>query len=167
MAQRLESTRQDLVVLALVFSLLVSMPLIARSAEADRSSLIEADMVLSELNHLADELEKQRKFSRILLEKIDVMQDRIDQLEARTSDPSKKPPHVIEEHKRPSNDRGEVSKGETTDKEKEAEGKSDQNQSEKSFSDDFDHFLDMGEAMLRRFFGVVKEFRKEFEDNRA
>ncbi len=40
-------------------------------------------------------------------------------------------------------------------------------ESESGLPDNFEDFLDMGEAMMRRFFGVVKEFRKEFDDNRA
>lgn len=33
--------------------------------------------------------------------------------------------------------------------------------------DEFERFLDLGEAMMRRFFGVVREFRKDFDDSRA
>ena len=40
-------------------------------------------------------------------------------------------------------------------------------ESESGLPDNFEEFLDMGEAMMRRFFGVVKEFRKEFDDNRV
>lgn len=45
--------------------------------------------------------------------------------------------------------------------------KDSEEKSAKRLPDDFNEFLDMGEAMMRRFFGVVKEFRQEFEDNRV
>lgn len=147
---------------ALAFCLLAPMPTTAFSAETQKPATIDADIVLSELNHLSDELEKQRKFSRILLEKIDAMQKRIDELESQSSDPSaKKSPSVADEQKPPSSETSKAPNEGTPDKEIQPE------QDGKKLPDEFEQFLDMGEAMLRRFFGVVKEFRKEFEDNRA
>lgn len=145
---RFDNIRRNIAVVGLALCLFVPLSFKVSAMEADSSTTIEADMVLSELNHLADELEKQRKFSRILLKKIDEMQGRIDQLEAGISDQSSKAP------------------GDETPDNKADKG-SEHQQDEKSLSDEFEQFLDMGETMLRRFFGVVKEFRKEFEDNQA
>lgn len=131
--------------------------------EASDPSMIEADMVLGELNHLAEELEKQRKFSRILLKKIDEMQDRIDLLEADNSGQPLKGNKSDEAAKARKASPGDEAERKAGQKDRQAE----REQDKQRLPEDFEQFLDMGEAMLRRFFGVVREFRKEFEDNRA
>ncbi len=79
------------------------------------------------------------------------------------SEPEVSPPETPSAEVKKSPDAGQ---GTTTPK---ADGADKQAEAEKDGKsmDEFERFLDLGEAMMRRFFGVVREFRKDFDDSRA
>lgn len=153
-------------------------------AKPSASSQMDSEMVLNELNHLAKVLEKERKFNRILLEKIDALTVRLNKLEAQPDDlskelseqshlpkaesqtqaPARQPPQSMT--KEPEGKAQSKSKGAQSPKAGKDHAQRNKPQDE-NWPEEFERFLDMGEAMLRRFFGVVKEFRQDFEDNRA
>ena len=162
-----------------------------RSLPAEGQSDLQG-LLLDEMSALANELEEQRRFNAILRDRVDILVHRIAELEelnsqqaARLDDlaeqqemlsrrnfppdapdviiPKEGAPHSIPPapaakapqdlaKKKPSDGSNGSAPAEPTQEELMAE---------------FERFLDMGEAMMRRFFGVVKEFRKEFDDNRV
>lgn len=160
----------------------------AQTQQGDKS--IEQDVdwrdaMLTELATLANALDKQQKFGSILRDKIDILNHRIDQLEQSNDKQAKRITELTEalseaqiesqaQLARPSSEA--VSPKASAPKSPEAKPKAEivpdkipetAPNSEEQAPEDFEQFLDMGEAMLRRFFGVVKEFRKEFDDNRV
>lgn len=128
-----------------------------KAAENDQSDIQDwREALLGEMTRLANELEQQRHFNNLLRDRIDILSHRIEQLEVEQSDSS-------EGHSALSQPPAPKTLQPDTPNDKQNESKS----TEKALPDEFEQFLDLGEAMMRRFFGVVKEFRKEFEDNRV
>ena len=140
--------------------------------------------LLSEMGRMASDLELQRRLNILLEDKVDYMTHRLDQLEQRNLLQAKRIEilqKALTEAKlggalQGKNKAGDTAISKQAEKlltpehqapprkypEKEAEGKAEENE-----ATEFERFLDMGEAMMRRFFGVVQEFRKEFDDNRV
>ena len=126
---------------------------------------------LRELSALATKLERQRKFNDFLRDRVDILNHRIETLEAANKEQAARLKALAEV---PSvapdaQDAGKQAKSDNTAPETKAPPvEADKKDREAGkMPEDFAQFLDLGEAMMRRFFGVVQEFRKEFEDNRV
>ena len=113
-----------------------------------------------------------------MLKKIDDLTKRLGKLEAKLDGTAKNPDEIQKELSEQSRLPQAETKPEGMDKTPvapQSDGKEpkvpvpqdDLAKKDKGWSEEFEQFLDMGEAMLRRFFGVVKDFRQEFEENRA
>ena len=120
---------------------------------------------LEEMGALANELEEQRHFNTLLRDRIDILTHRIEELECEAEERDTArvpvPPEPIPGAPH------EPGVSEKTSPDADAETGGDEETATRSLSDSFEAFLDRGEAMMRRFFGVVNEFRKDFEGNRA
>ena len=139
------------------------------------------------MTSLANELERQSKFNSILRDKIDILNYRIEQLEVHNNEqaarisalseareleelpqsitpaptePAPAGPAVAPTTPELKDERQVQAPKPNKPSAPDTKGKGD-------IPPDFKQFLNMGEAMMRRFFGVVKEFREEFENNRA
>ena len=144
--------------------------------------------LLAELAQLATALEKEQKLNQILRDRLDILDYRIDQLEKQNSE-LKDQIDAMGEAVRPDaapyshpSGKADTKENETPPPDPSGDMELEEEQVEPlappsgapdkeapkddGFSDNFEQFLDMGEAMIRRFFGVVKEFRKEFAQNR-
>ena len=144
-------------------------PSTAPIAQASDSVAAIEDALLSEMARLANELSAMRKHNELLSDKIDILTHRMEELEelnktqsdqisALTESSEKETETPVE--KKPD----QLAQAPKSDRQKQQAPNKD---AEKQLPSDFEQFLDMGEAMMRRFFGVVKEFREEFEDNRV
>ncbi|WP_157967781.1 hypothetical protein [Cohaesibacter intestini] len=152
--------------------------------------------LLAELARLATALEQEQKFNQLLRNRLDILDHRIDLLEEQNSalsdqlgameDAPRSGGAAQTQPSDTSKDKGptasgpmELGKSKQTDQNPPSGGdaqakdpvekqppKADKDD-ESGLPDNFEQFLDMGEAMMRRFFGVVKEFRKEFDENRV
>jgi len=152
--------------------------------------------LLAELARLATALEQEQKFNQLLRNRLDILDHRIDLLEEqnsaltdqlgameegpRSGEATHALPSDTSRQKGPT-DSGPMELGKSKQTEQspplggDAQAKDPvQKQPPKAdksgeggLPDNFEQFLDMGEAMMRRFFGVVKEFRKEFDENRV
>nr|WP_321458428.1 hypothetical protein [uncultured Cohaesibacter sp.] len=151
--------------------------------------------LLSEMERLATDLDLQRRLNMLLEDKVDYLTRRIDRLEQRTIEQAatiealkkpddKAPSQSTKTEKQSSGKKMNIQIIPADEPEKQAENdanpKPDTDSASKAIEkesqkaerqqqelNEFERFLDMGEAMMRRFFGVVKEFRKEFDDNRV
>lgn len=118
---------------------------------------------LEEMGALANELEEQRHFNNLLRDRIDILTQRIEELESEAEERDTARAPVPPEPIPDAPVEPDVSEKSSPD----AEAGGDEETTARSLSDSFEAFLDRGEAMMRRFFGVVNEFRKDFEGNRA
>ncbi|WP_319530711.1 hypothetical protein [uncultured Cohaesibacter sp.] len=137
---------------------------------------------LRELSALATKLERQRKFNDFLRDRVDILNHRIETLEAENKDQAARLKALdearsvaLDEKDAGKDTESEIAAPEKNealapqDKEPEEPPTADDKKGREAgkMPEDFAQFLDLGEAMMRRFFGVVQEFRKEFEDNRV
>ena len=169
---------RDLVIAGALGSMLAITPSHLSAQEADgtapgkaptssEQSEVPADdwreAFLEEMGALANELEEQRHFNTLLRDRIDILTQRIEELESeaeeRDTARAPVPPEPIPD--------GPVEPDVSENSSPDAETGGDEETATRSLSDSFEAFLDRGEAMMRRFFGVVNEFRKDFEGNRA
>ena len=150
------------------------------------------DALLTEPNTLANTLDAQQKFESILRDKLDILSHRIDQLEQSNQEQKERITELLSAQSKPSKTSSQVSLpqaplpqaneldapiidatppeplSEKAAPLSEPPAAQTPKQGDKEQDPvDFEQFLEMGEAMMRRFFGVVQEFRKEFDDNRA
>ena len=123
----------------------------------------EDSAVLNELGKLANNLERQKRFNSILHDQIDILSHRIDQLEEKNREQAEQLSAILDSKK----ERKGTAVTPKAGKQPQAPDEAPQAKDKDALPEDFEQFLDMGEAMIRRFFGVVKEFRREFEENRA
>nr|WP_321462371.1 hypothetical protein [uncultured Cohaesibacter sp.] len=140
--------------------------------------------LLSEMEKLANDLYAQRRLNILLEDKVDYMTGRLDKLEQRSLEQAKRiealQTALQKAEARLAGDEDKSAQGGMSDPDHQSEmaqkpapgAKPDDNEQARRDKDAeemdrFDQFLDMGEAMMRRFFGVVKEFRREFDDNRV
>nr|WP_321483958.1 hypothetical protein [uncultured Cohaesibacter sp.] len=135
--------------------------------------------LLAEMGRIANDLDAQRRLNILLEDKVDYMTHRLDTLEQRTLEQAKRIESLQDALRRASRapssaldlDQGPSRQAEKTPdtkgKSPAPSGKNSSDKEDEEIGSDFQRFLDMGEAMMRRFFGVVKEFRKDFDDNRV
>ena len=135
--------------------------------------------LLAEMGRIANDLDAQRRLNILLEDKVDYMTHRLDTLEQRTLEQAKRIESLQDALRRASRapssahdlDQGPSRQAEKTPdtkgKSPAPSGKNSSDKEDEEIASDFQRFLDMGEAMMRRFFGVVKEFRKDFDDNRV
>ena len=138
--------------------------------------------LLAEMGRLANDLDAQRRLNILLEDRVEYMTQRLDTLEQRSlqqakrieslqdalSQASEARPSGEAAHEKPSEQAEMASPKKDVAPEQESKSPSEPSDEEdEEMASDFERFLDMGEAMMRRFFGVVKEFRKDFDDNRV
>ena len=137
------------------------------------------EALLNELTAVANALEAQRKANESLNDRFDALNRRMEELEVRNKEQSAliktlqislSGIYAGRDEKNatrvPVRPEGQPEGEAMAPPKPEAEGPGPE-AGQEDLPGEFETFLDMGEAMLRRFFGVVKEFRKEFEDNRV
>ena len=133
--------------------------------------------LLAEMARIANDLDAQRRLNILLEDKVDYMTQRLDTLEQRSLLQAKRIESLQDALRQASEDQssGKAAHEKSSEQAEmapsendvapESEGKRPSSPSadeDEEMASDFERFLDMGEAMMRRFFGVVKEFRKGF-----
>ena len=134
------------------------------------------------MGRLANDLDAQRRLNILLEDRVEYMTQRLDTLEQRSLQQAKRIESLQDALSQASDARpsGEVAHEKPSEQAEMASPKKDvapeqeskrpsepSDEEDEEMASDFERFLDMGEAMMRRFFGVVKEFRKDFDDNRV
>ena len=181
----------------LLFALLLALPISLGSARAEEPAsgqhFENQEALLAELTRLANEVEKERKYSALLQDKIDILLRRLDALEKIQARQAKQLSSLLPDDSKAKDGAEAGSKaGNQIGNETGNEGKSAEAltppttqvpstqapsesirpdeakpKTEKEMTEDFERFLGMAESMMRRFFGMVQDLRKEFEDSRA
>ncbi|WP_321448825.1 hypothetical protein [uncultured Cohaesibacter sp.] len=138
--------------------------------------------LLAEMGRLANDLDAQRRLNILLEDRVEYMTQRLDTLEQRSLQQAERIESLQDALRQAfeAQSSGETAHEEPSDQAEMAPRKKDEalngegkkssapsDEEDEEMASDFERFLDMGEAMMRRFFGVVKEFRKDFDDNRV
>lgn len=131
---------------------------------------IGEDVFLRELSRLADLVDNQRKSAFVLENQVKALSERLENMQTKLDAQSQEIARLNAEKQVIAPQISDPDPSERArlgrDKVKPKLEDSDIEKSSK-LHEDFEEFLDLGEAMMRRFFGVVKEFRDDFQESRV
>lgn len=148
------------------------MPSFKQMAQSTKNNeAMPLDTLLAELSQLANQLEKQQQDSALLRLKIEELARRIHGLEQKqaankSAEDAQRPDEQIPNSQAMNQKPKQPDVPEPSAREDEPSAKQ-PNEAEEDLQQELDKFFDLGESMLRRFFGLVREFRHDFEQNRV
>ena len=148
------------------------MPSFKQMAQSTKNNeAMPLDTLLNELSQLANQLEKQQQDSALLRLKIEELARRIHGLEQKqaankSAEDAQRSDEQVPNSQAMNQKPKQPDVPEPSAREDEPSAKQ-PNEAEEDLQQELDKFFDLGESMLRRFFGLVREFRHDFEQNRV